>query len=236
MRLYVIRHADPDYPNHSLTNAGRQEAQALARRLASQGLDALYASPLPRAQMTAQYTADLLKIPIVTFDWLMEPAWFDYEVDPADGGKMPVWDIPGEVLRNNPAFHTWETWSSTSPLTETKYAADYQAFVTGADALLREHGYAREGSRYRILSANQKRIACVCHNGSALLWLALLLHIPPPLVWSGFWHAPSAVSTYLFEERSQDWAVPRALSVADVSHLYEARLPVQPRGIRGNYA
>jgi probable phosphoglycerate mutase len=39
----------------------------------------------------------------------------------------------------------------------------------------------------------------------------------------------------LFEERSSEWAIPRALTVGDVSHLYEARLPVQPRGIRGNY-
>ena len=236
MRLYVIRHADPDYPNNTLTNAGRQEAQALARRLASHGLDALYASPLPRAQMTAQYCADLLKLPITTLDWLMEPAWFDYDIDPADGERMPVWDTPGEILRSNPAFHTWETWSSTAPLTDAKYAMDYRTFVAGADVLVAAHGYVREDRRYRIESANQKRIACFCHNGSALLWLALLLHIPPPLVWSGFWHAPSAVSTYQFEERSREWAVPRALSIADVSHLYEARLPVQPRGIRGNHA
>lgn len=235
MRLYVIRHADPDYPNNTLTNAGHLEAQALARRMAAHGLDAIYASPLPRAQITAQYSADLIKIPVITRDWLMEPEWFDYDVDPADGGRMPMWDIPGEILRAETAFHAWSTWSSTAPLSDPKYAADYARFVSGTDSLLSEHGYQREEGRYRILESNQKRVACFCHNGSALLWLALLLHIPPPVVWSSFWHAPSAVTTYLFEERSREWAVPRALSVGDVSHLYEARLPVQPRGIRGNY-
>ncbi|MBX3066491.1 MAG: histidine phosphatase family protein [Anaerolineae bacterium] len=235
MRLYIIRHADPDYANNTLTKAGHLEAQALARRLAAEGLDALYASPLPRAQMTAQYTADLLKLPIYSYDWLLEPAWFDYEIDPADGGKMPVWDIPGEIMREISGYDAWATWSSIQPLSDPKYLEGYQAFVQSSDELLAAHGYQREGKRYRIVKRNQQRIACFCHNGSAMLWLAMLLHIPPPVVWSSFWHAPSAVTTVLFEERSGELAVPRCLSVGDVSHLYEARLPVQPRGIRGNF-
>jgi probable phosphoglycerate mutase len=36
------------------------------------------------------------------------------------------------------------------------------------------------------------------------------------------------------DERSAHWAVPRCVGVGDVSHLYEAGLPVQPRGIVGN--
>lgn len=30
MRLYIIRHADPDYPNNTITPEGHLEAQALA--------------------------------------------------------------------------------------------------------------------------------------------------------------------------------------------------------------
>ena len=62
MRLYIIRHADPDYPNRTITDKGHLEAQALAKRLASQGLDRIYSSPLGRAIHTAQYTADTLKM------------------------------------------------------------------------------------------------------------------------------------------------------------------------------
>lgn len=39
MRLYIIRHADPDYPNNTITPEGHLEAQALAKRLSSHGLD-----------------------------------------------------------------------------------------------------------------------------------------------------------------------------------------------------
>ncbi len=54
-------------------------------------------------------------------------------------------------------------------------------------------------------------------------------------MWAGFWHAPTAVTTILFDERSEKWAVPRALCVGDTSHLYAAGLPVRPRGIIANY-
>ena len=95
MRLYIIRHADPDYENNTLTPAGHQEANALARRLAGHGLDYIYTSPITRAAMTAQYTADLLKIEPITDEWLIEiPGWEIEEL-----GGIPAWDIPGEVFR-----------------------------------------------------------------------------------------------------------------------------------------
>lgn len=235
MRLYIIRHADPDYPNNTLTPAGHLEAAALARRLAGHGLDLICASPLPRAEITARYSADLLKLPVITHDWLAEVVGWSTGPDPIEGGFIPAWDIPGEELRANPAYHVWDTWDATAPFHRPIYRDTVSEFQAESDAFLAGLGYVREGNRYRVTGANEKQVACFCHNGTALLWLSLLLHIPPPLVWSSFWHAPSAVSTVLFEQRSADFAVPRALSVGDTSHLYEARLPVQPRGIRGNY-
>lgn len=235
MRLYLIRHADPDYPNHTLTSAGYLEAAALARRMGSHGLDFIYSSPLPRATQTAQATADLLKLPVIVEDWLIEVSGFDAEIDPRDGDMMPAWDIPGERLRANPRYHAWDTWMQTPPFDRPIYPQTMEAFQAAADTFLARHSVYREGINYRIDDHNTQRIAAFCHNGTALLWLALLLHIPPPLMWCSFWHAPSAVTTILFERRSAGLAAPRALHVGDVSHLYEARLPVQPRGIRGNY-
>lgn len=234
MRLYIIRHADPDYPNNTITTAGHLEAAALARRMAAERLTHLYASTLPRAYITAQYTADLVKLPVERFEWLVEPDWFHYE-DENTGKEMPAWDIPGETLRGDSAYHSWETWNTAPLLAQHNYHADFERFGAGADALLAKHGYQREGTLYRIERQNTESIAIYCHNGAALLWLSHLLHIPPPLVWMSFWHAPSSVTTVLFEERGAHLATPRCLSVGDVSHLYEARLPVQPRGIRGNY-
>ena len=39
MLLYIIRHGDPCYNPDSLTEKGKRQAEALARRLAVNGLD-----------------------------------------------------------------------------------------------------------------------------------------------------------------------------------------------------
>lgn len=231
MRLYIIRHADPDYENQTLTAVGHQEASALALRLAGHGLDHIYASPMPRAQLTASYTVNLVKKEPVTKDWLKEiPGW---EIEALGG--IPAWDIPGEVFREIQPYATHETWQDLPHLSGEHFTTYWNNFKDQSDALIARHGYEREGGRYRQVQANSDQIAIFCHNGTALALLSHLLEIPLPMIWSSFWHAPSAVTTVLFEERSDTWAVPRCLSACDVSHLYAARLPVQPRGIRGNY-
>lgn len=63
MRLLLVRHGqttsnvrhalDTDMPGADLTALGRQQAEGLVARLADERIDALYASPLRRAQQTA---------------------------------------------------------------------------------------------------------------------------------------------------------------------------------------
>ena len=48
MRLLIIRHADPDYENDSLTKKGWKEAELLADRLAALPISDFYVSTLGR--------------------------------------------------------------------------------------------------------------------------------------------------------------------------------------------
>ena len=233
MRLYIIRHADPDYQNHTITKAGHLEAQALGRRLATQGVDRIYCSTMARAQHTMQYTADLLKLPHLVEDWMQElPTW---RIDQEPWGQLMVWDLPGELIREHQPYPTHDTWNDIPQFADPKYREHFEMIQAKSDEFFELQGYKREGGRYRCIKPNRLKIAVFCHNGFALTWLAHLLEIPLALVWSGFWLPPSSVTTILFDERSEDWAVPRCLGLGDVSHLYEARLPVQPRGIKGNF-
>jgi phosphohistidine phosphatase len=58
VRVFVVRHAEaaPGEPDHlrPLTNAGRQAAEELARKLAGRQVDAVVSSPLLRARQTAE--------------------------------------------------------------------------------------------------------------------------------------------------------------------------------------
>jgi len=175
MRLYIIRHADPDYPNNTITEQGHREAAALAERLAAERLDRLYSSPLQRALDTARYTQEAGGMTPVVEGWMAELS--DWHLDQEPWKGLVTWDLPGEVIRGDEVFPGHDTW----------------------------------------------------HD------LAHLLAIPLTLMWSGFWMAPSSVTTILFDERSPEWAVPRCIGFCDVSHLYAAGLPVQPRGILANF-
>jgi len=73
LRLYLIRHADPDYPNNTITETGHREARALAGRLANENLDRIYVSPLGRARDTMQYTIDRTGLPFQVEDWNARP-------------------------------------------------------------------------------------------------------------------------------------------------------------------
>ena len=234
MRLYIIRHADPDYKNDTITEIGHREAQALAKRLASHGLDKIYSSPVRRAVDTARYTADLLQLELNIEHWTRE-LWPELALKATQWGDIFAIDVPGEVFRGGTEMPTHDTWHRIPVLKDHAAREVYEELKVRSDEFLSRHGYDREGGRYRCTRPNEEQIAVFCHGGFGLTWLAHLLEIPVTLVWSGFWLAPSSVTTILFDQRSSDWAVPRCIGLGDVSHLYEAGLPVQPRGIIANF-
>ena len=233
MRLYIIRHADPDYPNGTITAQGHREAAALAQRLVAERLDRLYSSPLQRALDTARYTQDALGMTPVVEDWMAELSEWHLDQEPWKG--LVAWDLPGEIIRGDEVFPSHDTWHRLSHLRDLRLEEKYETLIRDSDDFLRRHGYERAGGRYRLARPHRERIAVFCHNGLALTWLAHLLAIPLTLMWSSFWMAPSSVTTILFDERSPEWAVPRCIGFCDVSHLYAAGLPVQPRGILANF-
>lgn len=232
MRLHIIRHADPDYPNNTITPAGHLEAKALGDRMKGVGLTHIYASPLGRAVHTMQYTAKATGLGHKIENWTAEISGCD--VDLPDGNRWCVWDTHGEIIREKFPLHTHEDWHTRAPFNQPVYHETFSFLKQHSDEFLANHGYVREGGRYRIERGNKDRIAVFCHGGFGLWWLAHLLEIPLPLIWSGFWLPPSSVTTVLFDERSKQWAVPRAIGVADVSHLYAAGLPVSTSGVKAN--
>ncbi len=231
MRLLLIRHADPDYPNNTITEHGHKEARALADRLAVLGLDRIYSSPLPRAVQTAEYTAKRLGLPIQVEDWTRELTW---RIEHPTLGRIPVWDVPGEEFRGDAGCLTLDSWDRLGCLSGADLRPAYESMQNHADEFLDRLGYRRQGALYHAVRRNSEKVALFCHGGFGLAFLAHLLHIPLTLAWSGFWLPPSSVTTILMDERSDDRAVPRCTGLGDVSHLYAASLPVQTRGLLAN--
>ena len=233
MRLYIIRHAHPDYDNNTITDIGHREAAALGVRLERENITRLYTSPLGRAVDTAAYAADRLGIEAKVEPWAYELGQMRMMTGPCAG--MMAWDLHGEILRNDPWFARSGQWHTVPPLDAPIFREEVERVRKELDDFTYRLGYRRDDGRYQIVQHNTDRVALVCHNGAGLTMLAHLLALPLPLFWSGFWLAPSSVSCLVFDERSERWATPRALYIGDTSHLYDADLPVQPHGIKANF-
>jgi probable phosphoglycerate mutase len=232
MRLYIIRHAEPDNPNNTITEAGHKEAAALAERLAQVKIDKMFVSPLGRALHTMAYTSKFNGLQAEVLDWIQEID--DSRISIAPWGEVTGWDIPGEVLRGQAELPNHENWKRDALLQSAKAEFHLNRVQVHSDAFLQTLGYERDGGKYKILRSNPEQIAIFCHNGFGLIWLSHLLQIPLPLMWSGFTMAPSSVTTILFDERSSEWAVPRCIGFGDTSHLYQAGLPISSHGIKAN--
>ncbi|HUX20154.1 MAG TPA: histidine phosphatase family protein [Spirochaetia bacterium] len=233
MRLYIIRHADPDYVRDTITEAGHKEARALSERLMREELDEIYSSPMGRAQATAAYTAEALRKAVEILPWTHEIS--DAAIEIEGYGRMAAWDAPGELVLENEADLEASGWMETPWSRQVGLMAHYQRIAEASDAFLLQKGYRRVGKRYEVVGASEKKIALFCHGGFGLCLLSHLLRIPVVYMWAGFWLPPSSVTTILFETRSERWALPRCLSMSDMSHLHAAGLPQSFSGLLGNH-
>jgi broad specificity phosphatase PhoE len=233
MRLYLMRHADPDYGNDTITPDGHLEAAALAVRLEKERINHIFCSPLGRAKATAAYTANRLQLPVTIEDWTREVDFGGLVNDPVRGSVAP-WDLnPEEILKDK--IPTWDDALSNPQLKDIPIRAKLNTLQVESDRFLAALGYNRKGGVYEVVRRNSDRVALFCHGGFGLTWLSLLLHIPITLVWAGFWLPPSSVTTLLFDERTPGTATLRCIGLSDISHLYHAGIPVKPAGIIRNF-
>lgn len=259
MRLLIIRHADPEYANDSLTKEGEREASALATRLAS-GLEGtvthLYTSPKGRARATAARTEKALGKVAIVEPWTRELSYWPRlpesaasgDADRPGEGGVAMWDLSASTVRAANGLTANSQWALLPHVEAAR--APYEALQSASDAFLARHGYVREGHQYRIVKANRDVVAVFCHGGFGLTWIAHLLNLPLSLVWTSFYLAPSSVTTILLDERTPDFACPRAIGVGNVGHLYAAGLVLpnskherpnafgaweRPSGIKANF-
>lgn len=232
MRLYIIRHGDPDYDLDTLTPSGKKQAEALAKRLKEEGITKIYSSPLGRAVDTMHYTSERLGIEPTILDWTEELSGMDIVSE--SHGDFKAWNIPGELVLNTNNLPNHTTWEENPLFTGLNISSTYEELISKSDGFLSSLGYERDGRLYKMNNPNEERVAVFCHGALTRTWLSHLLSIPLSIMWVSFWLSPTSVTTIVFEERSKDYAVPRCIGFSDVSHLYESGLGTSYMGIPAN--
>ena len=220
VKLLIIRHGDPDYEHDSLTETGHAEARCIAERLRGRKIDAFYVSPLGRAQETARYTLDALRAEAETLPWLRE---FHAPIQHPDTGDFRIpWDWLPAVWTAEPAYYDKDLWCSTEMMRASGVGDEAQRVYSGLDALLKKHGYVRDGMIYRAVRPNSETIGIFCHFGVSCVMLAHLLGCSPMVLWHGFCAAPASVTVLSTEERREGIACFRINAFGDTGHYYAA--------------
>lgn len=238
MLLYIIRHGDPIYNPDSLTELGHRQAEALVPRLAPLGFDKIYASPMIRAQQTAEPTCKALGITAEIKDFLSE----EYL---ASRLFIPITDAKGETAEHW-CFHQpptnykpensleigkmWYDVPALAPDRERGKAA-WDEFTSDADDFLCELGYRREGEHYIVENPPYERVAVFCHQGVGLSFLSHLLSIPPQVFWASFDITHSGITVLNFRNYMSGITAPKMLCLSDTSHLFGGGLPTEYNGI-----
>ena len=139
MRLYIIRHADPDYANNTITPAGHAEGRALAAYLQTLGVDEIYSSPLGRAIDTARYTADLLNQPIRIEPWLQElgELWIE-------DLQMVFWNYDSYLFRSNEILADLNHWRNYPPLDNQRVSQNLERVGRESDIFVERQGFVRQ--------------------------------------------------------------------------------------------
>lgn len=233
MLLYIIRHGVPDYTGDTLTPLGQRQAEAVGRRLASTGLDRIYSSPLGRARETARPAAELLDKPVEIEEWASENlAWHDFSKVYPDGKRGWVFAPKNMLNLLNPSTANDDVTNFfRSPAFDGTNAEEGYARIRAAsDGFLARQGYVREGMAYRVERHSEERVAMFCHQGFGLIWLAVLLQIPPQYVFTGFDMTHTGVTVLQFTEGVDGYTVPRCVALSDTAHIYAEHLPMRYKG------
>lgn len=233
MKLIFIRHGDPDYENDCLTEKGRREAAALAKRVKNWDITHIYCSPLGRAQETASFCLkEMNRTDATTYDWLRE--FYAPIMHPEKGRKRSPWDFLPSYWTAEPLFFDKDHWFDAPVLkaSEVDIQAYYKEVCSEFDTLLAKYGYVRKDGYYQVTRHPEKEETLVffCHLGVSYVCMAHLLGIAPSVMWHSFFTAPTSVTVLGSEEVKEGEAGFRCQVLGDTRHLSDAGEPISSSG------
>ena len=130
MKITIIRHADPDYENNTLTPTGFKEVEALKKHFVLNNNATVYASSLNRAKLTAEAISNN----IIICPWLKE---FDHLISlPNQNEKVITWDFFPSFYTNQKDLYDNDKYLDTEIFQSGNIKKYYQEVCSSLDELL----------------------------------------------------------------------------------------------------
>ena len=226
MKILIIRHAEPDYPNNTLTEKGFVEAEYLSEKLLKSNITHIYSSPLNRAVLTAKPTAEKINKDIKICDWLTE---FEGKII-LDDEKRISWNVLPEIWQKEKEIFNINTFKESKLYSSANTPQQYEYVIKKFDEVLENHGAKRENIIYKGEN-NNDIIAIFCHFALGMVLSSHLTGISPVLLWQSMFLPTSSVTEFVTEERKKGEFVFKCKQMGDTSHLYIKNEPVSNSGL-----
>lgn len=220
MKIYFIRHGDPNYKDNCLTPLGHLQAEALAERLLASGkkFTALYTSKYGRAVETAEHTADKLGMPVTVLDFMHEISSGSHDMEKEEKLKFSPWLCGRELVEQGTAlpsfnpegFRYWE---------EGLFKESYERVVNGFDEWMKELGFVREGLCYRVTKKNSDRLLVFAHGGSISCLIAHFMGMNPFAITQYFHIHCTSITTVHFHGDEGELCIPKFETINDHVHM-----------------
>jgi len=226
MLLFFVRHGDPIYNPDSLTELGKQQAEALVKRMIACKPERIFSSSSTRALMTAEPTAKALHKEIEILDWCHEDhAGRELSIVNERGNNH--WLFYHQKTRKifaSPEMRKLDKEWYKYPGYE-KYEAGIKRIQTETDKLMLSLGYEHDHDRngYIPIRHNNDRIALFAHQGFGLAFLSCLLDIPYPQMTTHFDMGHTGMTVIEFGNHplvDDDFILPLVLQLSNDSHIF----------------
>lgn len=223
MLLFYVRHGDPIYDPDSLTELGKEQAEALVARMKVCNPDRIYASSSVRAIQTAEPTAKALKKEIEILDWCHEDyAARDFWTRTESGKSFWCFGIDEikKMFVSKEVRTMDRTWYEYPYFAKGNYKAGIQRIQAETDTFLESLGYKHvpEEGGYIAVRPNDDRIALFAHQGFGLAFMSCLLDIPYPQFCTHFDFTHSSIT--VIEFKGEGLVIPKMLQLANDSHIF----------------
>ncbi len=219
MRLIMVRHGEPDYLRDCLTDTGRVQAAAAARRLRDEGITGIYSSPQGRARETADETALLLGLPVTVLDFMHEISWGG-DRHPQNGNP---WDAVDGMIARGDCDLTSAAWREHPYFKGNKATACYDLVAEGIDGFLKGKGYRHEGQRFFCSAKEDETIALFSHGGSGSCAIAHMFNLPFPYVTTAIRMDFTSITILDFPFVPGRYTFPRLELLNDAGHIRRER-------------
>lgn len=212
MIIYIIRHADPDYLNDTITEFGWKQANALAKWLKEERIDKIYTSPMGRAIDTASPTCKVKGMKSEILPWAAE------HDDYMTSHLLKHGDKCSYCFSLEKGIYDYKDFQ------DSKRMQTVEKMLKSADDFLALHGYVREGAFYKVTKENDERIAIFCHGGFGSTWISHLIGLPAGLSFGTISLSTSSVTEIYFPVAENNYIRPHLNRLGEIHHMRRAGL------------